>query len=647
MVLPDTIALDTETTSLFPRNGHMFSIQIGTGENNYIIDMQQLGGEIVFDDVRQFLEGKTLVGHNITFDLGWLYKEDFYPKRVFDTFIASKILYNGLGYVRHDFGTVMKRELEVYYDKTEQANIHKTQLKNSAAIQYAFNDVDRLLELMQVLGGKIRKAGSLETYLLHCQYVRALAYMEQCGLPFSSERWMEKIEQDKIAVVEAHNKVVEYIYDNLPQFRDRQIDIFSSEKKILPMLSSQKQMIPVFQALGINIQSDDDPNKLSIKEDVIKRSGHEFIDLWLDFKGAEHDVSTYGENILEKVYEGRIYTTFNPILDTARISTRKGGVNILNFPANARTRRCVKASEGFKMIVADYEGQENAVGADLHKDPMMLASLKEGLDLHCAFARLIFPELEGLSDEEIMAQHKDKRQFAKSPRFAKAYGGAGFTIAKNLNISEAEGGRLSQLYDQLHPKVKEWGELGVVDCINNGYIESASGFKLYIEYFDDFRELHDLIADLSKDFWEQYMDGKKAVKALEKGVDDVNFERKYHSQIELYHKWRSKISSYFSKKGRLYRLALNNPVQATSAHQTKKAAVMLFDEISRNGDFGNVRICNIPHDEFVLEVREDLAEKYARILEKCMVEGGNYFLQSGLVDMKAEANVGDDWYEAK
>ena len=111
-------------------------------------------------------------------------------------------------------------------------------------------------------------------------------------------------------------------------------------------------------------------------------------------------------------------------MDTARISTADG-VNILNFPANKRTRDCFVATEGYKMVVADYEGQENVVGADLHQDVMMISSIKNGDDLHSAFARLIFPELQELTDDEIKNNHKDKRQFSKAPRFCFSYGGTG------------------------------------------------------------------------------------------------------------------------------------------------------------------------------------------------------------------------------
>jgi hypothetical protein len=61
--------------------------------------------------------------------------------------------------------------------------------------------------------------------------------------------------------------------------------------------------------------------------------------------------------------------------------------------------------------------QETVTQADITKDKGLLDSINLNLDLHCAFARKIFPEIAHLSDEEIKEQHSDKRTFAKAPRF--------------------------------------------------------------------------------------------------------------------------------------------------------------------------------------------------------------------------------------
>jgi len=430
MVLPKHIAVDSETTSLNPREGDMFAVQIGTGKDNYLIDMQLHNEGIKFEEVIPYLEGKTLIGQNFTFDMTFFYAHGFYPEKVMDTFIASKLLYNGYpGYFRHGFAYIMERELDAFYDKTEQQNIHNTQLRTKKSIQYCFNDVDRLVELMQVLWKKLVSGGFEMTAKLHFEYIKGLAYMENCGMPIDTVLWENKMKYDIDQLVIKERDVIEYIFEHAPKFRDTQVDMFNTVHKILPKLGSPKQMIPVFEFFEINIITDE--GKSSIGEDQINKSDHEFVKVWLDYKHAQHSVSNFGQTILDKVHDGRIYTSFNPILDTARISTRKGGINFLNFPANKETRECIKAKEGYKMIVADYEGQENSVGADLHQDPMMLKSIFDGLDLHCAFAKMLFPELMELTDDEIKGEHSDKRKAAKSPRFAFAYGGTGYTVARN------------------------------------------------------------------------------------------------------------------------------------------------------------------------------------------------------------------------
>jgi ribonuclease D len=71
MILPETIALDTETTGLTPRNCDIFCVQIGTGTNNYIIHMYDDNYE--FLNLVPYLNNKVLIGHNILFDLGFMY----------------------------------------------------------------------------------------------------------------------------------------------------------------------------------------------------------------------------------------------------------------------------------------------------------------------------------------------------------------------------------------------------------------------------------------------------------------------------------------------------------------------------------------------------------------------------------------------
>lgn len=640
MVLPETIAIDTETTGLKPINSDIFAVQIGTGKDNYLIHCYD--NNYTFQDIISYIKDKELIGHNLTFDLGFFYKYRFYPEKTRDTFIASKILYNGKSDIRHDFGAVFNREMNIYYDKTEQKKIHSIKLGSQAAINYCFNDVDRLIELHKLLSNKIDNKGFRKTYDLHCNYIQALAYIEQCGLPISEIAWRNKIKKNIEILSEEKKKVIQFIFDKLPKYRCLQMDMFNPEIRINVNLASPKQMIEVFKDFNIPIH--DDKGKESISENIIKNSSHEFVKLWLNYQSASHDVTTFGENILEKCINGRTYTAYNPILDTARISSRRGDVNTLNLPANQRTRECIVAEKGYSIVVCDYAGQENIVGADLTNDETMIASVVNDLDLHCAFARVLFPEITDLSDDEIKEKHKSKRNAAKSPRFAFAYGGNAFTISRNEGISIEEAQKIENAYKELHSGIYEYGNNKLKQAINLGYIESAYGFKLFLPNYLEFKEYEKKIKSITKDDWELYKIGKLEFKEEQK---DKNYQIKNKIAYEFFKKNKGSISKFFKLKSQYFRLCLNNPTQTTAAHQTKSAVIALFNLIKQNNHIGLARIIVVPHDEIVMEVKEDLAEYYKEKLGEIMKEEGNKFLTNPLLKMNADANYSNNWYSAK
>jgi DNA polymerase I-like protein with 3'-5' exonuclease and polymerase domains len=702
MILPDVIAIDTETTGFIPRHNDVFCVQIGTGKNNYIIVMYE--DNYSFEDIIPYIQNKTLIFHNALFDLGFCYKHNFYPEDVRDTMLASKILYNGDSTIRHDFGNVMARELNVKYDKTDQKNIHIVKLSQKSTIEYSFNDVDRLIELHNELSKKIDLEGFRDTYDLHCRFIRALAYMEQCGLPISSKLWKEKMNVDTKNTKKWKQKVEEYIYDNLPQFANRQLSLFSEikefyipldttiqedvqnafnyvrdsgpfspsyqseyyhlnddelkeklllditekrsqlEKNIFVALSSSKQMIKVFNALGIKTKDKD--GKDSINESIISKSKHEFVNMWLKYQEANHRVTTFGDKIYQQIENERIYTNFNPMVDTSRLSTRKGNINFLNFPSDSITRECFEANDGNIMIVCDYSGQETVVAADLSSDAAMIASVVNGDDLHCAFARVLFPELKELSDEEIIKHHKDKRSAAKAPRFAFSYGGSAYTIHQNEGIPLDEAYKIESAFKELHEGLYTWGDKVFEESIKNGYIESADGWKLKLPNFSIFLEYKKEVENITKENWKVYKEGKLEVKKFyEEKEKGIKYSYIYPKSVEYYKSKKTIVSKFFKLKSEYQRLCLNNPVQARSAHQLKLSTVLLFEWILKNNLINVVKIVNTIHDEIVVECPIHLKELVKKIVEKSMLKGGNHYLTN--LKIKADANYGKSWGKAK
>ncbi len=653
------IALDTETTGLFPRHCDIFCVQIGTGVHNYIIHMYD--GNYEFQDIIPYINGKTLIGHNILFDLGFMYKYGFIPKKVLDTMLATKILYNGqmepytkedgsVVYIPYkaDFGSCMKRELAVVYDKTDQKNIHIVKLSQQSTIEYSFNDVDRLIELHDALVVKIKDGGFTETYDLHCRFIRALAYMEQCGLPISSEKWKDKMIVDSEKAILGKVEVEEFIYDFLPNYRNNQLDMFDEVKRVHCSAGSPKQMLKVFEAF--DIPTKDKEGKDSINNKIIIKSKHDFVPVWMKYQNANHRVTTFGDTIYKQIENERIYTNFNPMVDTARLSTRKGGINFLNFPADKDTRYCFKANDDNVMIVCDYSGQETVVAADLSGDAAMTKSVVDGDCLHCAFARILNPELKDLDDETIIKDHKQKRQDAKAPRFAFQYGGSAFTIHQDKGIPLDEAYKIENAFKELHAGLYTWGEQEFNKAIKVGYIESADGWKLALPRFDQYKKLGDEIARITKEQWSLYSEGKKEYVKYKESIESTKKDKTIYTiqnqqAVDIYKSFRKPVSDYFKLKGTYQRLCLNNPVQSRSAHQLKRALCLIFEWIVENDLMWIVKLCNSVHDEIILECPPQYAESAKLALETAMLSGGNYYLSN--LKIKADANIGPSWGEAK
>lgn len=157
-------------------------------------------------------------------------------------------------------------------------------------------------------------------------------------------------------------------------------------------------------------------------------------------------------------------------------------------------------------------------------------------------ASKIFPDLSGLSLDDIKDNHKGKRQIAKSAGFAINYGGTGITIAQNLSIPLEEGEQVYKEYFKAFPGLANYFKQEKARALALGYIQfnNVSGRKCFIPFFDEYQKLHKEIYD-TEGFWESYK--------LEKSMDSTIFKNHF----------KPKVREYFMKKGDIERMSLNYP----------------------------------------------------------------------------------------
>lgn len=453
------VGLDTETTGLSCWSDQLKTVQLGCYDFQVVVDCLTIPISLY----KSYLESDRLfVGQNLKFDLGFLYRNNIWPKKVYDLFLAEKLMWLGYPTVLSpevwariqcdrytpkysSNGEISKYILEmnlkklgdlylgVELDKTVRGRIIYEGLTNEV-ITYAANDVKYLQQLMDCQRVSLTKKGLLTAIKYENAFLLSLAYMEYCGVKLNILKWKNKMEKDQQREHKALNKLNEWLINNFPTskyiIRNLQGDLFNgfcTEPIVTLNWNSQQQLIPIFKSLGVDvgiIDSGEEKDSLNAKVLSPQKDKTDLIPLYLDYKEAVKVTSTYGQNFIDQINKvsGRLHTKFSVIgTDTDRISS--GGkesngtqlINFLNLPADTETRACFEAEEGNSWISIDYAGQETYLMASIANDKAIIKELTEGSgDIHSLTAYMSFKDIpRDTPIKDIKKLYHSKRQEAK------------------------------------------------------------------------------------------------------------------------------------------------------------------------------------------------------------------------------------------
>lgn len=100
----------------------------------------------------------------------------------------------------------------------------------------------------------------------------------------------------------------------------------------------------------------------------------------------------------------------------------------------------------------------------------------------------------------------------------------------------------------------------------------------------------------------------------------------------------------FKIEGEAERCGMNQPIQGTGADICKEALIKTRELILKYNQTYNAEvafmICTV-HDEIDFEVREDLAEQFAKEASEIMIECGNKYVSK--VKMEVDTTITDYW----
>ena len=346
-------------------------------------------------------------------------------------------------------------------------------------------------------------------------------------------------------------------------------------------ISSPKQLGEVlFETLGLPHGKKGSTGYKTGAEVLEKLIGvHPVIEKILEYRNITKLYSTYLEGLNKFIHEdGKIHTIYKQTLTrTGRLSSVDP--NMQNIPARDELGRLVRKAflpSNDLFLSADYSQIELRILAHISKSDELIQAFVNGDDIHTKVAADIFNK----SMDEVT---KVERRTAKAVIFGIVYGISGFGLGENIGVSPKEAKQFIEKYYELYPGVKDYMDMIKKDAYDCGYVRTLFNRKRVID--------------------------------------------------ELF-------SSNFMIRQGGERIALNTPIQGTSADIIKKAMVEIDKAFIHNGIKSNM-LLQI-HDELVFDIVEDEKQKVLDIVKTIMESVVNWE-----VPLMVSQDFGTDLYETK
>ena len=145
----------------------------------------------------------------------------------------------------------------------------------------------------------------------------------------------------------------------------------------------------------------------------------------------------------------------------------------------------------------------------------------------------------------------------------------------------------------------------------------------------------------AKEFIERYFDTYKGIKIyMDKAIKEA-YQKGYVTTIMNRKRKIEELSNTnYIIRNQGERMALNTPIQGSSADILKKAMIDIYKKFDEN-NIKSKMLLQV-HDELIFNVLKDEEEIVKKIVDDCMDNA--YKLD---VPLKVDIEVGKNWYEAK
>ncbi len=307
---------------------------------------------------------------------------------------------------------------------------------------------------------------------------------------------------------------------------------------------------------------------------------HPIVEKIIEHRTLNKIYTTYIVGIKNCVKEdGKLHTIYTQTLTrTGRLSSIEP--NLQNIPIRYKEgkeiRKAFIPEENSVFLSSDYSQIELRMFAHMSGEQNLIDAFKHHLDIHTKTAMDIYH----VSKDEVT---KNMRRDAKAVNFGIIYGISSFGLAEDLGVDIKTAKKFLDNYLETFPGIKNYMDKIIKDAYEKGYVKTIMNRKRNID--------------------------------------------------ELYN-----TNHMIKVQGE--RMALNTPIQGSSADILKKAMIDIYNEFNRL-NLKSKMILQV-HDELIFNVKNDELEKVKKIVINFMENA--YKLN---VPLEVDVEIGKNWYDAK
>jgi DNA polymerase I-like protein with 3'-5' exonuclease and polymerase domains len=495
------LALDIETTCLDHFSGDIRLIQIGTANKEvYIFDHFYLGKEIL-KLFRIFHKDMIFLGHNLKFECLWLWAlhrkygeclDLSNCKILFDSYLASKIIFNGKDEVKHGLKDLCATYLSVQMSKEEQVSDWSQEVLTKEQLEYAAYDVYYLHDLRELMVADIFKHNLDTICKLEFDFLPVMSAIEYNGVYLNQSKVEVLYQTLSSEVIELEQQ----IYRGLPGTylqRDLAGNVLGYN---INLQSKTSQVLPKLLELGIGVTD--------LKKETLKLQHNDICNALYRLAILNKALGTYCLSMLDYVnpITNRCHTSYFQLgAVTGRLTTgstkdennkSKKTLPILTIPRDAKYKELFEGEGDSYLLDADYSQIESRLTAYASQCLNMLEAFNTDKDVYsvtaCIENNYDYDEFRKWINEENHPKHKiakTSRQNAKSCVLGLGFGmGVDryqiymrdvFNISKTREQAEKDRNSFFRVY----PELSKWHRLMWNKAQGKQYIQNSNGRILY------------------------------------------------------------------------------------------------------------------------------------------------------------------------